>query len=238
MDYLAIILIIGFVILAHEAGHFAAARLSGIPIAVFSIGFGPKLGAFRRRGTEYRLSAIPLGGYLLPAIEDEAEFFAIPLTRRLVMTLGGPIANILTAIALFALINAAAGGFSFAGVFIKPFEQAAVLGMRILNALAGLFGGGGELSGIVGIVSQGTAFVGGSASRAAQFAAVLSLNLAVFNLLPLPALDGGKALLYLLEKAHPAAARAHLPLAITGWVLILGLMVYTTWADLARIAAG
>lgn len=238
MDYLSIIFIIGFIILGHEAGHFAAARLSGIPIAVFSVGFGPKIAAFRRGGTEYRLSAVPLGGYVLPAIDDEKEFFAIPVSRRLVMTLGGPIANVAIAVVLLALVNAAAGGVSLAGIFIRPFEQAAAMSVRIVNAFAGLFGGGGELSGIVGIVAQGTAFVGGSGLRAAQFAAVLSLNLAVFNLLPLPALDGGKALLYLLEKLHPAAARAHVPLAITGWVLILGLLVYTTWADVVRYAAG
>jgi regulator of sigma E protease len=238
MDYVGIIFIIGIVILVHEAGHFAAARLSGIPVALFSVGFGPKLLAFRRGETEYRLSTVPLGGYVLPAIEDEKEFFAIPVFRRLVMTLGGPVANVAMAMVLLGILNASSGGFSLVGVFIRPFEQTAVMSARILDAFAGLFGGGGEISGIVGIVAQGTAFVGGSALKAAQFAAVLSLNLAIFNLLPLPALDGGKALLYLMEKIHPSAARAHLPLAITGWVLILGLMVYTTWADVLRYAAG
>jgi regulator of sigma E protease len=238
MEYIGIIFIIGLVILVHEAGHFAAARLSGIPIALFSVGFGPKLAAFRRGETEYRLSAVPLGGYVLPAIEDEREFFAIPVSRRLVMTLGGPVANVAVSLVLLAVLNAASRGFSFSGVFLLPFEQTAVMGMRILDAFGRLFAGGGEISGIVGIVAQGTAFVGGSALRAVQFAAVLGLNLAVFNLLPLPALDGGKAFLYLMEKIHPSAARAHLPLAVTGWVLILGLMVYTTWADVVRYAAG
>ncbi|MCU0843799.1 MAG: site-2 protease family protein [Spirochaetes bacterium] len=238
MDYVGIIFIIGLVILVHEAGHFAAARLSGIPIALFSVGFGPKLIAFRRGETEYRLSAVPLGGYVLPAIEDENEFFAIPVSRRLVMTLGGPAANVAMTLVLLGILNAAAGGTSFTGTFLKPFEQTAVMGLRILDAFGRLFSGGGELSGIVGIVAQGTAFVGGSAVKAAQFAAVLSLNLAIFNLLPLPALDGGKALLYLMEKVHPSAVKAHVPLAITGWVLILGLMLYTTWADVLRYAAG
>ncbi|HSV95585.1 MAG TPA: site-2 protease family protein [Spirochaetota bacterium] len=238
MEYIGVIFIIGLVILVHEAGHFAAARLSGIPVALFSVGFGPKLVGIRRGETEYRLSAIPLGGYVLPAIGDEKEFFAIPVSSRLVMTLGGPVANLAMTLVLLGILNSATGGFSFTGAFLKPFEQTAVMAMRILDAFGRLFSGGGEISGIVGIVAQGTAFVGGSAFKAAQFAAVLGLNLAIFNLLPLPALDGGKALLYLMEKLHSSAARAHQPLAITGWVLILGLVVYTTWADVVRYAVG
>jgi regulator of sigma E protease len=64
--------------------------------------------------------------------------------------------------------------------------------------------------------------------------ALLSLNLAVFNMLPVPALDGGKILLYLLEKLHHRLARLHIPLSIGGWVCILGLMIYATYLDVER----
>jgi regulator of sigma E protease len=67
---------------------------------------------------------------------------------------------------------------------------------------------------------------------------MLSLNLAILNLLPLPPLDGGKIVLCLLEKVHPQLARLHFPLAIFGWVCLLGLMGYTTVLDIARHVVG
>jgi len=67
---------------------------------------------------------------------------------------------------------------------------------------------------------------------------MLSLNLAILNLLPLPPLDGGKIVLCLLEKVHPQLARLHFPLAIFGWLCLLGLMGYTTVLDIARHVVG
>ena len=51
-------------ILVHEFGHFAAAKLLGVRVEVFSIGFGKRLFGFRRGDTDYRISALPLGGYV------------------------------------------------------------------------------------------------------------------------------------------------------------------------------
>ena len=63
-------LILGFLIFIHELGHFLAARLVGIRVEVFSIGFGKRLFGFRRGDTDYRLSAIPFGGYVRMAGEE------------------------------------------------------------------------------------------------------------------------------------------------------------------------
>jgi regulator of sigma E protease len=67
-----------------------------------------------------------------------------------------------------------------------------------------------------------------------QFAVLLNLNLAIFNLLPIAPLDGGKILCALLEKIHPRLARLHTGFAMAGLVLLLGLMVYTTVLDVVR----
>ena len=83
MNYLIIILLIGLLILVHELGHFLAARWVKIPVARFSIGFGPKLWGYKKGNTEYWLSLIPIGGYVLPEIEDETEFFKIPVYKRM-----------------------------------------------------------------------------------------------------------------------------------------------------------
>ena len=62
---------LGFTIFIHELGHFLAARRRGLVIQRFSIGFGPKLFGWTKDGVEYRLSAIPFGGYVaLPQLAD------------------------------------------------------------------------------------------------------------------------------------------------------------------------
>ena len=62
---------LGFTIFIHELGHFLAARKRGLVIKRFSIGFGPKIFGWTRNGVEYRLSAIPFGGYVaLPQLVD------------------------------------------------------------------------------------------------------------------------------------------------------------------------
>lgn len=234
MNYVSIVFIIGGLILIHELGHFLAGRWMGIPMARFSIGFGPKLWAWQRGKTEYRLSWIPVGGYVLPDVQDEKEFFQIPIRKRVVFTLGGPLANILTACLIFAVLNTISTGLSLSGLFVKPFTQTATQLYQMFAMIPQLFSHPDRLSGVVGIVSQGNAFIGGSFLKALSFSILLSVNLAVFNLLPIPALDGGKLLLYALEAIHPKLTRLHIPLAVAGWALLLGLMVYATILDIGR----
>ena len=65
---------LGLLVLVHEWGHFIIARLNGIRVLKFSIGFGPRLASFKRGETEYLISLIPLGGYVQLFGEDpEAE---------------------------------------------------------------------------------------------------------------------------------------------------------------------
>ena len=60
----AVALVLGILILIHELGHFIAAKYFGVRVEVFSIGFGKRLTGFRKGDTDYRISAIPLGGYV------------------------------------------------------------------------------------------------------------------------------------------------------------------------------
>ncbi len=238
MRYLIVILMTGGLILIHELGHFHMARLMRIPVARFSIGFGPKLWMFRRKDTEYWLSVIPIGGYVLLKMEDAAEFFRTPVYKRIVFSLGGPIANILLVLLLFASLNIAVSGFSFTGMAIAPFSQTWRQACQIAEAIPRLFSHPDELSGVVGIVAQGGNFVGTDPLRAVSFSIFLSLNFAILNLLPISPLDGGKVVLYLMEKINPKLSRLHVPLAITGWILLIGLMIYATAFDIGRHFAG
>jgi regulator of sigma E protease len=111
-NILAVVLVLGVMILIHEAGHFVAAKYFGIRVHVFSFGFGPRLIGFERGGTDYRISALPLGGYVKMAGEnagDEVsgapdEFQSKPRWQRFIVGIMGPAMNILLAIGLLTAL--------------------------------------------------------------------------------------------------------------------------------------
>ena len=127
---IAVAVVLGFMILIHEWGHYAAAKLLGVRVEVFSIGFGKRLLGFRRGETDYRISAIPLGGYVKMSGEnpmdartgDPGEFMSHPRWHRFIIAIAGPAMNILLAIGLLT------------GVYMVHFEypvymdQPAVIG--------------------------------------------------------------------------------------------------------------
>lgn len=235
MNYIIALLLIGGAILVHELGHFIAARMAGVPVRVLSIGFGRKLWSVRRGCTEYRISIIPLGGYVMPDCDDDKDFLALPRYKRIIMTAGGPVASMILPVFCFALANLFTAGFSFDGLFIKPLFQTGDVFGKMITSFMGMFTQHNQLSGIIGIVSQGGRFIGISLVKSLQFMGLISLNLALVNLVPLPVLDGGKIVLYCMEGLHPRFMKLHYPLAIAGWVLIMGLMLYTTAVDVIRL---
>ncbi len=110
----AAVLVLGLLIFVHELGHFLAARLFGVTVTRFSLGFGPKLVGFTRGETEYRISAVPLGGYvkMLGENPDEEEaavsqpgaFVNKSIARRLMIVAAGPVSNFVLGVVVFALI--------------------------------------------------------------------------------------------------------------------------------------
>lgn len=229
MIYLGILVLLGLLILIHELGHLAAARLMGIPVAGFSVGLGPRIWSWRWGWTEYSIRALPLGGYVLPAVSDPDEFRAIPLRKRLVYFLGGPVANLVAALVLFAGLNVAAHGFSFYGILIAPFEQVARACWQVLVSLPVMFEHPEQMSGVIGIV-----VVGGQSAAAGMllpFALSLSVSLAVLNLLPIPVLDGGQIVMSCLEELFPRLTALRVPLTLLGLLLLAGVMIYANSLD-------
>lgn len=234
MNYLAVFILINLLILVHELGHLIAAKLSGIPIERFSVGFGPKLWSFKKGRTEYRISLFPVAGYVLPEMKDFDDFYRISSSRRIVFALGGPFANLILSIICLAVLNIITTGFSFYAVFISPFVQVVNITSQFLYALPSLFTSPQNLSGVVGLVAIGGQFVAAGFSKILQFAVILNINLALLNLLPIPPLDGGKILFCLLEKIHRSLARLRLPVMVAGWVLLLSLICYVTVLDVCK----
>ena len=123
------ILLLGPLVTLHEFGHYLMGRVFGVGIQAFSVGFGKELAGFTdKRGTRWRISALPLGGYcqfkgdmnpasipdsralssLTPA-ERDGNFHLAPLWQRALIVLAGPLANLLVAVAILASFNFAYG---------------------------------------------------------------------------------------------------------------------------------
>jgi regulator of sigma E protease len=104
--------VLGFMILIHEFGHYAVAKWLGVRVEQFAIGFGKRLVGFRRGETDYRINAIPLGGYVKMSGEnpmdqhsdDPREFLNHSRWHRFLIAIAGPTMNILLAIVLLTTI--------------------------------------------------------------------------------------------------------------------------------------
>lgn len=110
IQILSFVFALGVIIVVHEAGHLLVAKAFDVRVLTFSVGFGRKLWSTQRGETEYRVSAIPLGGYVRlggESIEeatgnDPREFLSKPRWQRILVYLAGPAMNVILAIAIFA----------------------------------------------------------------------------------------------------------------------------------------
>jgi regulator of sigma E protease len=108
----AVAAVLGFMILIHEFGHYAVAKWLGVRVEVFSIGFGKRLIGFRKGETDYRIAAIPLGGYVKMSGEnpmdartdDPREFLNHSRWHRFLIAVAGPLMNILLAVVLLTVV--------------------------------------------------------------------------------------------------------------------------------------
>lgn len=111
MGWFVSLLVLSFLIFFHELGHFLAARLMGVCVKVFSIGFGKKIASFHWKNTEWRIAMIPLGGYVqmkgqddmdpTKLSQDEDAYNVKKPWQRIFILLAGPFANFLLAFVLF-----------------------------------------------------------------------------------------------------------------------------------------
>lgn len=111
----AVVILLGVLVFFHELGHFVVGRLCGIAVETFSIGFGPRIFGFTRKGTEYRLSWIPLGGYVkfagahpteeVPENLSGRAFRDTSLPKRALTVLAGPLANFVLAVLVYTILG-------------------------------------------------------------------------------------------------------------------------------------
>lgn len=107
-DIVAVAIVLGVIVLVHESGHFFAAKLFGVRVETFSLGFGRRLAGWKRGETDYRISLLPLGGYVKMSGEnpmdgptgDPREFMSKPRWQRFIIVLAGPVMNGVLAVGL------------------------------------------------------------------------------------------------------------------------------------------
>src|SRR5215213_6361888 len=105
------VIVLGVLIFVHEAGHFLVAKLFRVRVLVFSFGFGKRLFGFRKGDTDYRVSLVPLGGYVRMAGDtpeenvaaNPDEFLSKPKWQRFLILVAGPFMNIVIAITFIAV---------------------------------------------------------------------------------------------------------------------------------------
>lgn len=350
MSVLAAIGVLALLIVVHELGHFAAARLQGIYVNRFSLGFGPVLLKYQGGMTEYAVRAFPLGGYVgFPDDDPESDIPADdpnllrnrPVLDRAIVMSAGVLANLV--FAYFLLVGQVATvGFQEiqTGLVIsqvKPDSAAMAAGIQIgdliqtldgeplqaypqaterfistvthspgrplvvqlqrngasltttltpqvdlqgegkigvalvpnvkiqraSNLLAALAEGArayervvkltvqgfwqlvsnfsenaAQVAGPVKIVEYGASIAQSNLGNLFQFGALISINLAVINILPLPALDGGQLLFLLIEGllGKPLPNKIQEGIMQTGLVLLLGLGVVLIVRDTVSLA--
>jgi regulator of sigma E protease len=113
-------LVLGVIIFVHEGGHYLVAKAFDTRVLTFSLGFGPRIFGFQRGETEYRVSWVPLGGYVRlggespeEATGDPRDFQSKPRWQRILVYLAGPAMNVLLAILLIAVVLVLGQGLPF-----------------------------------------------------------------------------------------------------------------------------
>lgn len=108
---IGVLIALGILIIVHEAGHYTAARLCGVSVEKFSIGFGPKILGYKFKGTNFLISLIPLGGYVKMSGDEPKEgvefgqndFYGKKWWQRSFIVIAGPLANLILGFFLFSL---------------------------------------------------------------------------------------------------------------------------------------
>ncbi|MEX1307984.1 MAG: M50 family metallopeptidase [Eubacteriales bacterium] len=134
LGYIGAILVIAFMIMAHELGHFTAGRALGFAIDKFAIGFGPKLISWNKRETEFSIRLLPLGGFCLFHGEDENSsdphaFNNQKAWKRLIVIVAGAVANLITAVLVSIVILSVYGDAQPVVQEVTPASPAAEYGI-------------------------------------------------------------------------------------------------------------
>ena len=256
------LVVLGVIIAIHEFGHFSLAKLFNVKVLKFSVGFSPTIISKKIGETEYSIGAIPLGGY----VKMEGEFGgqgpstgarsydSKPRWQRIIILLAGPAFNFISGFLLVLL------SFSTFGIPVYSNNGEVVFAKTTRNTLSvsldysvkqggNIFYVFGEL--LTGKISPKDNL--GGPLRIAQevnktnsdfgwaglllLAAILSFNLGILNLFPVPILDGGNIAILLIEIVIGRSLSKNLKnnLMLIGLIALLTLMSFVIFLDISRL---
>ncbi len=238
LSAIKIIFLLGFLIFIHEGGHFITAKLCNIKVNQFAIGFGPEIISKEKGETKYALRAIPLGGFVSMEGEeesssDERAFNKASILKRILIVIAGAMVNIIFGlIVYFLLAIIISGKFDAACKATWGFSEALVESVKML--FTGQVGAD-DLTGPVGISELVSKTSG--IKEYLYVMSVISVSLGITNLLPIPALDGGKIVLLIIEgiRRKPVSDKIQIQLQLIGFSIIIGLSIFVTYNDIIKI---
>ncbi len=226
------ILGISLVIGIHEFGHWSMCHLFGVATPTVSIGIGPALFDLRVGKTQVSFGALPLGGYVemlgarMPVPGFEKRSFATkPFTQRALILLGGILFNLLFGLLTLFIIRRRER--------MRPREKSEDDSQEAdqqKQPTQGIIGPLGILSLLMKSSEQGKRFY-------FFLVGVLSINLAIFNLFPLPLLDGGQLLLTTYESitGNMLSDLTYDTLSLITILVVVALLIYTTGRDIGAL---
>ena len=235
------IIVLALLVFVHELGHFLCAKAFGIRVDEFAIGFPPRLYSKKVGETLYSINLLPLGGFVNIYGEDSVNvdeaFKDRSFTNKskwiqIAVLVSGVLGNLVFGLILLMISNVSiVSGVNETLFFLKLILQALGQFFAHIFNFRSTFS---ELSGPVAI-AQYT----GEAARLGfktlmSFTALISLNLAIVNLIPFPALDGGRIVVVIIEaiKGRQISPKIVYIVNTVGLVLLLLLMVAVTVKDI------
>lgn len=252
INALKIIFLLGFLILIHEGGHCIVAKLCKVKVNEFAIGFGKVIWQKQGKETKYSLRMIPLGGFCSMEGEEEASdsegsFSKASVWKRIAIVVAGAAVNIIFGIIVYFILVSTVG-LQFADPTKDTFLNRIYYGGQRTGAFIGsifesikmLFTGGVKTDQMVGIVGISEVVV--QTSKLVDYIyllAVISVSLGVTNLLPIPALDGGKILILLIEiiRRKPMKVETESKIQLIGFSILIALSLFVTYNDILRIGS-
>lgn len=242
---LVILLGFGFLVGFHEAAHMLVSKLFGVKVNKFAIGFGPILGAKKIGETNYELRILPLGGFVQchgenPESKVKRGFFSLVWYKRALIALAGPIASLLLGyLILYVLLLV--HGWPLLVAFGKAWNITSFVFITTYQFFAGTLPQhlqqANGLSGPIMIVKILSDSWKASATQFFWVLSLISLSLGMFNLLPLPMLDGGHVFLYTLEgiRGKKWPTKVYVIWNLIGIALLGALMLYTIFSDITNL---
>lgn len=239
---IAALIIFGILVIVHEGGHFMTAKAVGVKVNEFSIGMGPLLLKKTKGETTYSVRLLPVGGYVALEGEendsdDERSFGNKPAWAKILVLAAGPFMNFLFAVIILAVMIMVIGdNVNIFQAFVLGFKNCISMEITIFDAFKDLLTGVGSVSdvvGPVGIVNVVDETAQAGILNLIFLAVILSLNLGLFNILPFPALDGGRILFVIIRAITGKAISDELENRIhyAGLMILFGLMILITFKD-------